>query len=247
MPNSDEQDPPASDGTLYRAPRMPRARSSGDRITQAALAIGAVGVLLGGLFATGVLGGDSDTVLPAAADPVPTSTVLDVTATAPADDAADDSAATEPAPTPAATTASPPAAGPKVLRTATAGFCLGVKVDHEPDKAPAELAGCTGGPEQQWVATPVDGDLVTLVNAVSGRCLDIEADSADDGASLQQFPCHGRGNQQWRLVPAGTGPVLLISVRSGKCAQARNGGTGPGAELEQMPCTGAPEQQWTVS
>ncbi|MGK5443459.1 RICIN domain-containing protein [Micromonospora sp. URMC 105] len=227
-------------GTVYGARRAARPGLPRDPLMRFALATGLVGVLVGVFFATGVLGGGDQPVVPASAasaPPPPPSPAPEVTEPAPTTPAA-------PSPTAAPTTPPAPVAGPKVFRAVASGLCIGTDGDDE--KAVAELAACTGGPEQQWVANPVAPDLVTLTNAAHGQCLDVEGGSADDGAKLQQFPCHGQANQQWRLTPVGTGPVLLVAVHSGKCAEVEDGGTEAGDELRQVPCTGAAQQQWTV-
>ncbi|WP_328339795.1 RICIN domain-containing protein [Micromonospora sp. NBC_00421] len=228
-------------GTVYGVRRPARPGPTRDPLMRFALAAGLVGVLLGVFFATGVLGGGDgreQPVVPAAAAPTPGAPT---TAAPPASPPPTTTA--PPTPTPPPTT---PAtlSGPTVLRAVTSGLCVGTDGDGE--TAAAELATCTGGPEQQWVANPVAPDLVTLTNAGHGQCLDVEGGSGDDGARLQQFGCHGQANQQWRVTPVGTGPVLLVGVQSGKCAQVRNDGTGPGDDLVQATCTAAAGQQWTL-
>ncbi|PZG09970.1 hypothetical protein C1I95_28450, partial [Micromonospora craterilacus] len=134
--------------------------------------------------------------------------------------------------------------GPKVFRGVGSGRCLGLDGDGE--KAVAELADCTGGPQQQWVVNPFGPDAVTLTNAAYNQCLDVEGGSGDDGARLQQFGCHGQGNQQWRLHPVGDGTTLLVAVHSGKCAQVHDGAAGAGDDITQAPCDGNPAQRWTL-
>ncbi|MGC5020271.1 RICIN domain-containing protein [Micromonospora sp. DT47] len=229
-------------GTVYGARRAARPGLPRDPLMRFALASGLVGVLLGVFFATGVLGGGDEPVVPAAAAPAPPTAAP---TSAPAQPAP---TTTPPAPAPTAAPTTPPApapvTGPKVIRTVTSGLCVGTDGDGE--KAEAELAACTGGPEQQWVANPVAPDLVTLTNAAYGQCLDVSGGGAEDGAKLQQFGCHGQPNQQWRVTPVGTGPVLLVSVQSGRCAQVKDGGTEAGDEIIQTTCTGAADQQWVL-
>ncbi|WP_406077274.1 RICIN domain-containing protein [Micromonospora sp. NBC_00858] len=236
MSAPEERPDPA--GTVYGGRRAPRSGLLSDPLLRVALAVGLVGVLLGVVFATGLFDGDDEPVVPATVG-APTS------AAEPTTPAAEPSptAAAEPSPTPAATTPAAPATGPKVLRAAS-GLCLGLDGDGE--KAEAELAACTGGPEQQWVVNPAGADVVTLTNAAYGQCLDVEGGSADDGARMQQFPCHGQVNQQWRLTATGTGPVLLVAVHSGKCGQADDDGAEAGDEVRQRSCDGRPAQQWTL-
>ncbi|NES16392.1 MULTISPECIES: RICIN domain-containing protein [Micromonospora] len=231
-------DPP---GTVYGARRPGRARLPQDPLMRVALGVAAAGVLVGLFFATGVLGaGGGRPVVPAAAasgsGAAPTGTTAPTTQAAPT--------TTAPSPTAAPTTPAAPAAGPKVVRSAPSGLCLGLESDQQ--QAKAQLAPCTGGPEQQWTASQLAPDAVALTVVAYGQCLDVEGGSTDDGAKLQQFPCHGQGNQQWRLQPAGPGAVLLVAVHSGKCAQPEGAGTQPGTKIVQAPCTGAPEQQWTA-
>ncbi|MEV1145303.1 RICIN domain-containing protein [Micromonospora sp. NPDC049799] len=233
---------PDESGTVYGGGRAARPGLPGDPLLRTALIVGVVGVLLGVFFATGVLGGGGDEpVVPAAAgaptaEAEPTPTPVEPEPTTPA----------APSDTPSAppTTAPAPVSGPKVFRAVASGLCFGV--DGSGEKATAQLAACTGGPEQQWVANPVAPDVVTLTNAAYGLCLDVEGASGDDGTKLQQFPCHGQANQQWRMAATGTGPVLLVALHSGKCAQVDDGGTEAGDDVEQAPCGGGVEQQWLV-
>ncbi|WP_319461961.1 RICIN domain-containing protein [Micromonospora sp. RTP1Z1] len=233
-------DPP---GTVYGAPRTARPGLPRDPLMRLALGVALVGVLLGVFFATGVLGGgDDEPVLPAAAAPTPPADGPSVAA--PTTNAAPTTPAA-PSPTAAPTTPPAPAAGPKVFRAAASGLCVGV-TGEDPEGADAQLADCTGGPEQQWVATAVAADVFTLTNTASGKCLDVDGQRTDDGVDVQQWSCNGQPNQQWRLTPTGAGPVLLVAVHSGKCAQVVDAGTEAGDQLEQAPCSGAPEQQWAV-
>ncbi|TDC81186.1 hypothetical protein E1193_15530 [Micromonospora sp. KC606] len=231
-------------GTVYAGRRAARPGLPRDPLLRVALATGLVGVLLGIFFATGVLGGDDEPpVTPAAAVPVPASSPGEPASESP------EPAPTSASPSPSASPSSPPPraplTGPKVLRSAASGLCVGTDGDGE--MAEAELAPCTGGPEQQWVVNQVAPDVYTLTNAAHGQCLDVEAGSGDDGAKLLQFPCHGQANQQWRLIGGSGGPMLMVALHSGKCAQPKDGDLNAGAELRQVPCTSAAPQQWTVS
>ncbi|MGC4894688.1 RICIN domain-containing protein [Micromonospora sp. DT31] len=229
-------DPP---GTVYGARRPSGVRLPQDPLMRTALGVATAGVLLGAFFATGVLGGGTDRpVVPAAAVPSPPASEP---TTAPPTTAAP--SPTPPSPSPEPTQAAP-VATPKVVRGVPSGRCLGVTGD-EAEGAQAALADCTGGPEQQWVVTPVAPETYLLVNAASGKCLDVNEASTDDGADVQQWSCNGQGNQQWKFQPAG-GAVLLVAVHSGRCAQVDDAGTEAGRQLEQAPCGGAPEQQWAV-
>ncbi|MEV6515438.1 RICIN domain-containing protein [Micromonospora chalcea] len=230
-------------GTVYGARRARGARGlrlPQDPLMRIALGVGATGVLLGAFFATGVLGGGNERpVVPAAA--VPTAAPSEPSA----EPTAEPTPSSSPSPSAAPTTPAAPVATPKVLRGVPSGRCLGVTGD-EAEGAQAALADCTGGPEQQWVVTPVTNDTYLLVNAASSKCLDVNEAKTDDGADVQQWSCNGQANQQWRLQQAGDGVALLVAVHSGKCAQVDDAGTEPGRELEQAPCSGAPEQQWAV-
>ncbi|MDG4792974.1 RICIN domain-containing protein [Micromonospora sp. WMMD1082] len=224
-------------GTVYGSSRAGPPR---DPLVLTALAVGLVGVLLGVLFATGVLGGGDPTPAPTVAAPRPTPAPPSPTDTEP-------EPSTAPAePTPSPTPSADPDAivGPKVFRGVGSGLCLGLDGDGE--RAVATLAACSGGPEQQWVVNPFDPDTVTLTNAAHNQCLDVEGHSGDDGARLQQFGCHGDGNQQWRLQPVGDGATVLVAVHSGKCAQVRDGGAAAGDDIIQAPCDGNPAQRWAV-
>jgi len=229
---------PDSAGTVYGGHRAPRSGPLADPLLRVAVAVGVVGVLLGVVFATGLLDGDDEPAVPAAVGTPsgaaqPSDPVGEPSPSAPA----------EPSPTPSASTPAAPPTGPRSLRAAS-GLCLGLDGDGE--KAEAELAVCTGGPEQQWVLNPAGADVLSLTNAASGQCLDVEGGSRDDGARLQQFPCHGEVNQQWRLGGAGTGAALLVAAHSNKCAQVDDDGVEAGDDIRQRPCDGRPSQQWTL-
>ncbi|MFC3504622.1 RICIN domain-containing protein [Micromonospora krabiensis] len=242
---SDPADRPDPPGTVYGSPRPARPGPPRDPLMRVALAVGLVGVLLGVLFATGVFRDDDGPTKPAAVDTPATGPVTSPAAGGPTPTATTGSpspSASAPSPTP---TAPAQPGGPTVLRAVTSGLCLALDGDGE--KAEAELAACSGGPEQQWVVSPVTADVVTLTNAAYGQCLDVEGGSPDDGARLQQFPCHGQPNQQWRLAPTGTGPLLLVAVHSGKCGQADDDGAEAGDSVRQQLCDGAVrQQQWTL-
>ncbi|MEU7753502.1 RICIN domain-containing protein [Micromonospora sp. NPDC049171] len=222
-----EERRPSSTGTVYGGSR--RAARSGplaDPLLRLALAVGLVGIVLGVVFATGLLDGDDEPGVPATVG-------------------ASSSAA---APTDAAAQTSPsapaePLTGSRVFK-ADSGLCLGLY--GEGQQAKTHLAVCTGDPEQDWVITPVGPEVSTVANAASGQCLDVEGGSQDDGAPLMQFPCHGGANQQWRLNSTGAGPVLMVAVHSGKCAQADDEGIAAGDDIRQRPCDGGPAQQWTL-
>ncbi|WP_030490873.1 RICIN domain-containing protein [Micromonospora chokoriensis] len=229
---------PDSAGTVYGGHRASRSGPLADPLLRVAVAVGVVGVLLGVVFATGLLDGDDEPAVPAAVGTPsgaaqPSDPVGEPSPSAPA----------EPSPTPSASTPAAPPTGPRSLRAAS-GLCLGLDGDGE--KAEAELAVCTGGPEQQWVLNPAGADVLSLTNAASGQCLDVEGGSRDDGARLQQFPCHGEVNQQWRLGGAGTGAALLVAAHSNKCAQVDDDGVEAGDDIRQRPCDGRPSQQWTL-
>ncbi|MET7666811.1 RICIN domain-containing protein [Micromonospora luteifusca] len=229
MSTPEERPDPA--GTVYGGGR--RAARPGplaDPLLRVALAVGLVGVLLGVVFATGLLDGDDEPTVPA-------------TVGAPSTDVQPTGATAEPSPSAPAEPSPTPAAGPRVFKAAS-GLCLGLDGDEQ--QAEAELATCTGGPEQQWVVTPIGADAATLTNAAHGQCLDVEGGSRDDGTRLMQFPCHGEANQQWRLSPTGSGPILLVAVHSGKCVQADDEGVEAGDDIRQRPCDGRPAQQWTL-
>ncbi|MFG2060439.1 RICIN domain-containing protein [Micromonospora sp. NPDC048871] len=223
-------------GRVYGTQRRGLLR---DPLLSTALGVGLVGVLVGVLFATGVLGGDpppSPTVLSSPVAPSPTET--EPTLTPVEEPKATPSASPTPTPAP------DPVVGTRVVRGVGSGLCLGL--DGAGEMALAELAGCTGGPEQQWVVNRFGPDTVTLTNAAYNQCLDVEGGSGDDGARVLQFRCHGEANQQWRLQPVDGGAALLVAVHSGKCAQVNGGGAAAGDDLVQAPCDGNPAQRWTL-
>ncbi|WFE44790.1 RICIN domain-containing protein [Verrucosispora sp. WMMD1129] len=225
-------------GTVYgnrRPAGLPR-----DPLLVTALAVGLVGVLLGVLFATGVLGGEQPQPTPTVAAPAPSTVQASPTESTPEPSPT----RSDPSPTPSRSEDPDAITGPKVFRGVGSGRCLGLDGDGE--KAVAKLADCSGGPEQQWVVNAFGPDTVTLTNAAHNQCLDVEGRSGDDGARLQQFGCHGEDNQQWRLRPVDGGAAVLVAAHSGKCAQARDGGTGAGTDIVQAPCDGNPAQRWTL-
>ncbi|MEU1246319.1 RICIN domain-containing protein [Micromonospora arida] len=234
MSAPEERPDPA--GTVYGGRQAPRPGPLADPLLRVALAVGVVGVLLGVVFATGLLDGDDEPVVPASVGTP--SSAAEPTAPAAAPSPA------EPSPTPSATTPAAPPTGPRVLRAAS-GLCLAL--DGDDKEADAQLAACTGAPEQQWVVSPAGTGVLTLTNAAYGQCLDVEGGSRDDGARLLQFPCHGGANQQWRFGGTDTSAVLLIAAHSNKCAQADDDANEAGDDIRQRQCDGRPAQQWTVS
>ncbi|MFF5215792.1 RICIN domain-containing protein [Micromonospora sp. NPDC000442] len=224
-------------GSVYGTRRAGPPR---DPLLVTALAVGLVGVLLGVLFATGVLGGGEPEAAPTVAAPSPSTVQPSPTGSEPEPSPT----RPEPSPTPSPSEDPDAIAGPKVFRGVGSHLCLGLDGDGE--RAAAKLADCSGGPEQQWVVNTFGPDTVTLTNAAHNQCLDVEGVSGDDGARLQQFGCHGEGNQQWRLQPVDGGATVLVAVHSGKCAQARDGGADAGTDIVQAPCDGNPAQRWTL-
>ncbi|WP_444950052.1 RICIN domain-containing protein [Micromonospora ureilytica] len=237
---SASEERPDPHGTVYGGHRAPRSGPLADPLLRVAVAVGVVGVLLGVVFATGLLDGDDQPAVPASVGTSSSAAQL------PSEPAGEPSptASAEPSPTPSASAPAAPPTGPRVLRAAS-GLCLGLDGDGE--KAEAELAVCTGTPEQQWVVSPAGAGVQTLTNAKYGQCLDVEGGSGDDGARLQQFPCHGEANQQWRFGGTGTAAVLLVAAHSNKCAQADDDAVEAGEDIRQRQCDGRPAQQWTVS
>lgn len=224
-------------GTVYGT-RSP-AGLLRDPLLVTALAIGLVGVLLGVLFATGVLGGRNPEPAPPVAAPSPSG------AAPPSPTESEPEATpTEPSPTPSPSQTPDPTLGPKVFRGVGSGLCLGLDGDGE--RAAAKLAECSGGPEQQWVVAAFGAEAVTLTNAAHNQCLDVEGGSGDDGARMLQYRCHGEANQQWRLQPVDGGAAVVVAVHSGKCAQARDGAATAGTDIVQAPCDGNPAQRWTL-
>ncbi|MCZ7420735.1 MULTISPECIES: RICIN domain-containing protein [unclassified Micromonospora] len=224
-------------GSVYGTRRAGPPR---DPLLVTALGLGLVGVLVGVLFATGVLGGGEPAPVPTVAGPGPSTARPSPTESEPEPSPS----RSEPSPEPSPSRDPDAIVGPRVLRGVGSGFCLGLDGDGE--KAVAKLTGCSGGPEQQWVVNAFGPDTVTLTNAAHNQCLDVEGGSGDDGARLQQFGCHGEGNQQWRLQRVDGGAVVLAAVHSGKCAQARDGGAAAGTDIVQAPCDGNPAQRWTL-
>jgi glucosylceramidase len=76
------------------------------------------------------------------------------------------------------------------------GKCLDVTDRSTADGAP-QLWDCTGGANQQWVATAARD----LVNPAANKCLDATGQSSANGTRLQIWTCTGTTNQKW-TVPA---------------------------------------------
>ncbi|MFC4107334.1 RICIN domain-containing protein [Micromonospora zhanjiangensis] len=206
-----------------------------------ALAVGAVGVLLGVLFATGVLRGDDEP------NPVVVS-AAGATGT-PGDTVTDDPAASA-QPTPAGSASAPPGEpAPRAFRSLASSLCLAVDGTADPEGAAARQDPCTGAADQLWLATSAGSDWVTLVNSASGRCLDVDDASTDEEAEVHQRTCTAAPNQQWRVVPGpnGDGAVTAVNVNSGKCLTVPDLSTEPGTELRQFTCNGGANQQWTAA
>ncbi|MBO4209105.1 hypothetical protein GSF22_24355, partial [Micromonospora echinofusca] len=149
---SEGSGPDRTGGTVYGAsgPSRVRARLPQDRLLAGALGVGALGVLLGVLFASGVLaGGDAPAgkvpaAAPATADAPPTE------AASPAEPTADaEPTAIEATPSVPPTSAAPPA-GPRPVRSVATPLCLDVRADTDPEGADALVVPCTGAPTQQW-------------------------------------------------------------------------------------------------
>ncbi|MDG4832878.1 RICIN domain-containing protein [Solwaraspora sp. WMMD1047] len=225
-------------GTVYGRSTTDRPRP--DRTIRISLAVAAGGVLVGLLFATGVLsGGGPDDSAQWADGPV-----------RPAGAAAgsDVPAPTTPAPTVAASpTATPPATlGPdqlRIFRSTASALCLDLAPGEDPEGADLLQAACTGAPAQQWQPTPVGGDAFTLTNVASGKCLDVDNFSVDDGAPIQQWSCNGGENQHWRFAQE-AGAVALVNVHSGKCVALADPNAGTGTKVHQFGCDGTATQRW---
>jgi hypothetical protein len=205
-------------------PRPPR-----DRLLVVATAVGAVGVLVGIVLATGILSGGGP---PAMQGAVPTP------------------AAASPAPqrptSPAAPTTTS-ADGLRSFKSVATGRCLEPAAEEDPEGAKIRLGDCTGAPAQTWHVLAAPENSVTVVNVATGKCLDVEGLSKDDGGAIQQYSCNGGPNQRWRLSVDESDPahaVAVVGVDSGKCVDIPGGD--PNARMQQFTCTGAANQRWTV-
>jgi hypothetical protein len=234
---SSEPDRPTG-GTVYGAPSGPRLAK--DRPMMAALAVGAVGVLLGVLFATGAFSGDGGpgpALVPAAGSPIGAAS-----ATPGGEGGRGGTPAASAAPTPAAPTPAAPA--PRLFRSLASSLCLDVVAEGDPEGAESQQTACTGAANQLWLANSAGSDWVTLVNSASGKCLDVDGSSTDDEAKVRQRACTGAPNQQWRVGAAGNNAVTVVNVNSGKCLDVPGLSTDPGARLQQYSCNGGANQQW---
>jgi hypothetical protein len=205
-------------------PRPPR-----DRLLVVATAVGAVGVLVGIVLATGILSGGGGRSATQSAVPTP--------------------AAATPAPARPAAPAAPtttPADGVRGFKSVATGRCLEPTAEEDPEGAKIRLGDCGGAPAQRWHVLAAPESSVTVVNVASGKCLDVEGLNKDDGGAIQQYSCNGGPNQRWRLSFDESDParaVALVGVDSGKCVDIPGGD--PNARMQQFTCTGAANQRWT--
>lgn len=262
LPRHPEQRRPPG-GTVYR--RHPRWLPD-DPLLRGALAAGTAGVLVGVLFAAGLLpGGARDgptgpgpAGIAAADGTRPTPATLGGSA------ASGNTSTSPPASTPTRPLAPGPAptlafgpTEPRLLRSAASGLCLDVGREN-PAGGGVHQAACTGTASQRWLPIPVGGDLFALVNAASGSCLDVAGESRYDGAAVQQWSCTGRANQRWRFVRTipsprpgtGVGPgaasitTMLVSAHSGRCLDLPGANPAPGTRIRQFSCLATPNQRW---
>jgi hypothetical protein len=225
-------------GTLYGAggtPAPPAADPTRDRLLIAAAAIGAGGVLLGALFASGLLPFGPDE--PAASAPAAPGT----SAPAPSGPTSPTPAAPR-TPTGRATPTPPPAAPPTgTLRSAASSLCLDVG-QGPVDGTPVQQVPCTGAPTQLWRLDRA-GDVVTVINTATGGCLEVADGSPDNGAQVRLWSCQPVPHHRWRAQPAGSG-FMLVGAASGKCLDVPGASSDQGVRMQQFDCNGTAAQQW---
>jgi hypothetical protein len=214
-------------GTVYGGRPPPR-----DRLLLIAAAVGAVGLLVGVLLATGVFapgGGE-----PPAAAPAPTAP--------PASGAA--AGSPTPAPTSAPTSPALPA-DVRLFRSVATDLCLEPVAEEDPEGADIRQAPCTGEPTQQWRTAPAADGSAYFVNVASGKCLDVDGARGEDQVPVQQWTCVDVPQQHWRLSTNEAGQVLVAAVHSGKCIDIPDGGNPePGTRMQQFTCHGEANQRW---
>ncbi|GIF15291.1 RICIN domain-containing protein [Actinoplanes teichomyceticus] len=86
-----------------------------------------------------------------------------------------------------------------------------------------KAVACTGGDNQQWAFTGVNGSsvIMTVKNKKSGKCLEQSWANGSEQPDVKAAACNGGSNQQWRIRPAEyyvTG-YFLENVSSGKVLQ----------------------------
>lgn len=230
-------------GTLYGAGGAPlgsRQRPRPDRLMLAAAAVGALGLLIGVVFATGLtpFGPERGAASVATFTPAGSASPAAVEPTrAPA----------PPTPTEAAKTTAPASVGPRIgtLRSAGSSLCLEVIVQGQVDAAPVHQVPCAGAAAQLW-RLDRDDDVVTVVNTATGGCLDVAGASRDNQAPVQQWSCQPVPQQRWRISPIGSG-FALVSEVSGKCLDVPAGSADAGVRVQQFDCNGTGAQQWVFA
>jgi Ricin-type beta-trefoil lectin domain len=90
-------------------------------------------------------------------------------------------------------------------------FCLDVAGASTAEKAPIQVFGYHGGPNQQFTIEPVpqgQSDFFQIVSVHSGKCVNVADASHEQQALVQQFHFFGGNNQIWRWVkPQDMGPL----------------------------------------
>ncbi|HEX5597091.1 MAG TPA: RICIN domain-containing protein [Micromonosporaceae bacterium] len=236
----------------------------------AAVAVGAAGVLVGVLLATGLItkggkggseagpgvGSLSDATrsasttpqtpaaTPSKSDPVSTASPSPNTAGGPQPSQAP--ADSESPPEQISTTSELPA-NVWVLRSAASSLCIDITPGEEEQGADVQQVKCSADASQQWRISGTLLNRVTLTNVASGKCLEVEELSHSNRAAVQQWSCNGGLNQLWKVTDAGDGKVVLTAAHSGKCLGVPTAeATTAGAKLRQSPCDKSLHQQWTV-
>lgn len=134
-----------------------------------------------------------------------------------------------------------------VLRSAWASLCLEPVPDQPAVGAYVQQADCTGADNQQWLATAIDEDTVTLTNVSSGLCLEIEGRySLFITARARQAKCADEPNQRWRVRSAPNEQVYLVARHSGMCLEVPRSARKPGGQVRQDFCDQGNNQRWAV-
>jgi outer membrane protein assembly factor BamB len=138
--------------------------------------------------------------------------------------------------------------GPVQLIARHSGKCLDVTDISTQPNAPLQQWTCWGGPNQQWMLTPLGGGAYEITSLNSGMALNVANNSLDDRALITQYPYRDTPNEKWVLAPTSDGYYEVVAQSSGKCLDVSGGpaATGDFVPVQQWACWGGANQQWTL-
>jgi hypothetical protein len=115
------------------------------------------------------------------------------------------------------------------------------------NETPVQQYPFSGGTNQQWTITSINGDHYKIMGVQSGRSLDIKGQSILDGAALQLYDYNGGANQEWILTPVAGGYYTIQGVQSGKVLEVPAFSTTAGTLIKQYQMNNGANQQWMIS